>query len=32
MITGLTIWLVLASVALVINYAIHSINPCDDEN
>ena len=32
MITGLTIWLVLANVAIVLNYAIHSINPRDDEN
>ena len=30
--TGLTVWFALASIALVFNYAIHSINPRDDED
>jgi hypothetical protein len=29
-IIGFTIWLGLASVALVFNYAIHNVNPRDD--
>ena len=30
--TGLTVWLSLASIAIALNYVIHSINPRDDEN
>ena len=30
-IIGFTIWLGLASVALVFNYAIHNVNPRDDD-
>ena len=30
--TGLTIWLSLASIALLLNYFIQSINPRDDED
>ena len=30
--TGLTIWLSLAAVAIALNYVIHSINPRDDED
>ena len=29
--TGLTIWLSLAAVAIALNYVIHSINPRDDD-
>jgi hypothetical protein len=31
-IIGFTIWLGLASVALVFNYAIHGATPDDDDN
>ena len=32
MITFFGTWFALASIALVFNYAIHSINPRDDED
>ena len=31
-IIGFTIWLGLASVALVFNYAFNAVNPRDDDN
>ena len=32
MITFFTVWLSLAAISIALNYAIHSINPRDDED